>query len=231
MVIEVDPADRSTILTHYYRAMVGRADVWRMRMDATTNWAIGATAAILSFSLGNDQVPHYAVFIAALLTLGFLQLEARRLTFYHLWQQRVLLLENGLVRPALNLERRNLDGPEEGAVESATGGDEARPSRGADGLAEALDVHLGQTIPSMPMIKAVARRLRRVYLYLFGVQLLAWTLKLWNDPEQPAAAWDLVRRAHIGALPGWAVWSSTLLLSVAALVLAYRVGGVDRDPA
>ena len=42
--MEMDSRDRSTILIHYYRAMVGRADVWRMRMDATTNWAIGATA-------------------------------------------------------------------------------------------------------------------------------------------------------------------------------------------
>ena len=51
----------------------------------------GATAAIISFALGNAAVPHYVVFIASLMTLSFLLLEARRLTFYHLWQQRVLL--------------------------------------------------------------------------------------------------------------------------------------------
>ena len=103
----IRPQDAPTILTHYYRAMVGRADIWRTRMDTTTNWAIGATAAIMSFTLGNAAVPHYVVFIASLMTLGFLMLEARRLTFYHLWQQRVLLLEDGLIRPAaLALGRR-----------------------------------------------------------------------------------------------------------------------------
>ena len=58
---EIDSRDRITILIHYYRAMVGRADVWRTRMDATTNWAIGATAAVISFALGNVSVPHYVI--------------------------------------------------------------------------------------------------------------------------------------------------------------------------
>ena len=40
------------------------------------------------------------VFIASILTASFLFLEARRLTFYHLWQQRVLLLEREFIRSA-----------------------------------------------------------------------------------------------------------------------------------
>ena len=67
--------DRTTVLVHYYRAMVGRADIWRMRMDTTANWAIGATAAIVSFGLGNRETPHYVLVIAPLLTLAFLMLE------------------------------------------------------------------------------------------------------------------------------------------------------------
>ena len=157
MAVEIEQRERSTILAHYYRAMVGRADVWRMRMDTTTNWAIGATAAVISFALGNDGVPHYVVYIATLMTLAFLQLEARRLTFYHLWQQRVLLLENGLIRTALRLE------PVEGdALESPPLERGCDSGSGLDGLARALDVHLGQTVPSMSRTKAVARRLRRV---------------------------------------------------------------------
>ena len=224
MAFEVHPRDRSTILAHYYRAMVGRADVWRMRMDTTTNWAIGATAAIVTFVLGNEQAPHFVVYIAALLTLGFLRLEARRLTFYHLWQQRVLLLENGLVRPALSPGRV----PDE-ADDVLPSEDEV--SADPDALASALDVHLGQTIPSMPGIKAIARRLRRIYLYLFVVQFLGWTLKLWIHPEPPASVLELVPRAHIGVLPGAAVWLVTLTLLLTAVLIAYRFGGVDRDPA
>ncbi|MFT5359005.1 MAG: putative membrane protein, partial [Polyangiales bacterium] len=96
----LDDASRTTILIHYYRAMVGRADIWRVRMDTTTNWAIGATAALISFSLGNAVTPHYVVYLSSFLTVIFLLLEARRLTFYHLWQQRVFLLERALIQPA-----------------------------------------------------------------------------------------------------------------------------------
>ena len=86
--MNLDTGSRTTILIHYYRAMVGRADTWRVRMDTTTNWAIGATAALVSFCLGATEIPHYVVFLSSFLTVIFLLLEARRLTFYHLWQQR-----------------------------------------------------------------------------------------------------------------------------------------------
>lgn len=211
---ELDASNRTTVLTHYYRAMVGRADVWRTRLDTTTNWAIGATAAIISFTLGNTSVPHYVVFIAPLMTLIFLLLEARRLTFYHLWQQRVLLLENGLVRASLQV-------PSEARPDAPTSVD----------LSSALDEHLGRTVPTMPLTKAVARRLRRVYLYLFGVQLLAWLLKLSNHPSPGASFRELRDRADIGVLSGEVVFSIGAALILAALLLAIGRGGIDRDPA
>ena len=206
-----DSANRTTILVHYYRAMVGRADIWRTRMDTTTNWAIGATAAIISFTLGNSSVPHYVVSIAALMTGTFLLLEARRLTFYHLWQQRVLLLEEGFMRPVLVPTRKD-------------------PSAPTVDLAAALDLHLGRTVPTMPLKKAVARRLRRVYLYLFAVQLLAWSLKLANHPTPASSLETFVERVHAGILPGEAVIAIGAALAVAAILISITQGGVDRDP-
>jgi uncharacterized membrane protein len=38
-----------TALTHYYRAEVSRSLAWRERLDRTTSWALGATAAFLGF--------------------------------------------------------------------------------------------------------------------------------------------------------------------------------------
>ncbi len=140
-----EPRDRATILIHFYRAMVGRADIWRMRMDATTNWAIGTTAAVISFAIGDPRLPHYAVLLASLLTGCFLMLEARRLTFYHLFQQRVLLLERAIVQPAVR------------------GGDALAEEPDASVLA-AIEAQAGSTIPTMPILKATARRLRRVYI-------------------------------------------------------------------
>lgn len=206
-----DPRDRNAILAHYYRAMVGRADIWRTRMDATSNWAIGATAGVVSFALGNDATPHFVVYIAALLTASFLFLEARRLTFYHLWQQRVLLLEDGFIRPALR-----------SAPQSEDPGSENIPD-----LESALDAHLGRTVPSMPIGKAVARRLRRIYLYLFGVQFLAWILKLSSQPDSVSSLQELVSRADVAGVPGAVFFASTSLSLLAVTVFAILKGGID----
>jgi uncharacterized membrane protein len=207
--MEIDPRDRHTILAHYYRAMVGRADIWRMRMDATTNWAIGTTAALISFALGSSATPPYVVYIAMLLTLSFLLLEARRLCFYHLWQQRVLLLEEGLIRSALRSE--------------------SSESNGEIDLESALDAHLGRTVPSMPISKAIARRLRRIYLYLFGVQLVAWLLKLSSQPTPASSLRELVSRADVGAIPGEVFFTVSGLGFLAVMAFALRKGGIDRD--
>jgi uncharacterized membrane protein len=213
----VDPRDRVAVLVHYYRAMVGRADLWRSRMDATTHWAIGVTAGMVSFALGEAAVPHYVVHIASLLTLSFLFLEARRLTFYHLWQQRVLLLERGLVGPALGLA----PGPEPDAPFSAA----------LDGasLRDALAPHLGRTVPTMSIGKAAARRLRRVYLYLFAVQLLAWGLKLALHPLPAVSAKAALARASVGAVPGPAFALATGAAFLLAAGVAAALGGVSRD--
>lgn len=207
--MQIDPRDRNAILAHYYRAMVGRADIWRMRMDATTNWAIGATAAVISFALGNAATPHFVVYIAALLTLSFLFLEARRLTFYHLWQQRVLLLEEGLIRPALR----------SGTSESNDEFD----------LESSLGAHLGRTVPSMPIAKAIARRLRRIYLYLFGVQFLAWNMKLSSQPTPASSFRELVSRADVLAVPGEVIFVTSSLGLLAVMTFAFMQGGIDRE--
>jgi uncharacterized membrane protein len=181
-----------------------------MRMDATTNWAIGTTAAVVSFALGNAELPHYAVLLALLLTLCFLMLEARRLTFYHLWQRRVLQLEDGMVRPALHAP------PNGDSIEL----DER--------LVDALDQGLGQTVPTMPILKALARRLRRVYLYLFAAQWLAWVVKLSSHPTATASMSELIARADIAGVPGAACFAGSLLGLGAAVVVAFAMGGIDR---
>jgi uncharacterized membrane protein len=209
MRLEVGSGDRVMVLTHYYRAMVSRADVWRMRMDSTTNWAIVATAGVVSFALGDPGVAHYVVFISTLLTISFLLLEARRLTFYRFWQRRALLLEKTLLRGALSPESQSV-------VED-------------ERLLGLLEADLGRTVPQMPLLKAVARRLRRIYLYLFGVQLLAWALKLGSHPTPATSASELITRAHIGPLDGWAVVLFVGLQMLGGVVLALAYGGVSQN--
>jgi uncharacterized membrane protein len=197
------------ILAHYYRAMTGRADIWRTRMDATSNWAIGATAAMVSFAMSNPASPHYVVFISAILTASFLFLEARRLTFYHLWQQRVLILERGLIRPAV--------------------AGEAGEQKGDTQLADELVPHLGRTVPVMRLRKAAARRLRRIYLYLFAVQLLAWSLKLSIHPTPAGSLREFIERAQTGPAPGLVVVVGAVSFIGLLAWVALRHGGVDRS--
>jgi len=188
--------------------MVGRADVWRMRMDATTNWAIGATAAVLSFGLGNASAPHTVLLLAPLATACFLLLEARRLTFHRLWQDRVLEVERALIRPALGEPLP-----------------EAIPSLGA------LAAELGTTIPKMPIRRAVARRVRRVYGFLFAIQLMAWALKLANHPAPAATSGELMARAHVGMVSGAAVVGVVLAAFAGLLLHALLAGGAGSGSA
>ncbi|HTG81872.1 MAG TPA: DUF2270 domain-containing protein, partial [Geobacteraceae bacterium] len=45
-----------TALAHYYRGEVSRSLMWRERLDRTTNWAVGATAAFLGFAFSHPEI-------------------------------------------------------------------------------------------------------------------------------------------------------------------------------
>ena len=202
---------RATILIHYYRAMVGRADIWRTRMDTTTNWAIGATAAILSFAWGDASSPHYVIHIASFLTVIFLLLEARRLTFYHLWQQRALLLERTLIAPSVSEQGSSLTN-----------------QASLEALERELVPHLGTTVPSMSIAKAAARRLRRVYVYLFAAQLVAWLVKLAIHPDQATSMGEFARRGSVGMVPGAVMLIASSIALAAAVAFAFSMGATNR---
>ena len=82
-----------TAMTHFFRAEVQRANVWRQRLDTTTNWAVVATGATLSIAFGQASVHHSVILLNTLLVLWFLLIEARRYRYYELWSYRVRLME------------------------------------------------------------------------------------------------------------------------------------------
>ena len=59
---QMRPAEFNTAMVHYYRAEVQRSNVWRQRLDTTTNWAVVATGAAISFALSSPN-NHYGVLI------------------------------------------------------------------------------------------------------------------------------------------------------------------------
>ena len=73
--------------------------------------------------------------------------------------------------------------------------------------------------------------MRRIYLYLFAVQLLAWFLKLSGQPTPIGSFSEFVSRAETGFLPGSAMLALTFAGFAGLAIFAFHFGGVDRSPA
>lgn len=207
----------STLLAHFYRASVMHADVWRQRLDATTNWAVVTTAAVITFAFGEAQAPHYVLLMALVFTSLFLVMESRRYQVYRVWEVRIRSLHQFVIAPALRGEAVGgpvVDGREE-EVEGGTSAAEA-------GLAEIAD-HLASTRPRITLFQAAGYRIRRNYGPLFTIVLLAWLLDLWTSPE-PISSFSLfVDRAAVGMVPGAWILAGTgafFLLSIIAALAA-----------
>jgi uncharacterized membrane protein len=143
-----------TLLAHYYRGEMSRMISWRDRLDRTTNWAIGALAAMLSISLATDQAHHAVLLFAMLLILMLLFIEARRYRFYDVYRARVRVLEREYFAAMFS--------PDSSVTRASVGE-----------LSEALRTPRFL----ISMAQALSRRLRRNYGSIFLVVLLAWLVK------------------------------------------------------
>lgn len=181
-----------TPLMHLYRGELARLTVYRVRLDTTTNWAIGVTVAVTTFALGNHEAPSSLLLLPYLLAVVFLVIEARRFQELELYRNRVRLIETGWLAHALRSDE--------------TGG---------DAWAHELAHSLENPVLRVPLIDAVAMRVRRNYLWLLLAIYAAWWVKLWLvDPTvTPAAA--------LGGLGGqWVILASVaLMLPFPALAL------------
>jgi uncharacterized membrane protein len=178
-------------LAHYYRGELSRMMSWRDRLDRTTNWAIAAVAAMLSVSLSSPQSHHGVLLFAMVLVFLLLHIESRRYRFFHVYRSRVRMLERNYYARILS-PREHLD-----------------PTHWMSQLAE--DLRLPKF--SMTTTQAMARRLRRNYVWLFLILLLAWFLKVTTSVLQPDATTyrivhfpdELSNNASIGYVPGWLI--------------------------
>ena len=90
--VPANSSEKITLLAHYYRGELSRMISWRDRLDRTTNWSIGALAAMLSISLSSDETHQSVLLFAMLLIHVLLIIEARRYRFFHVYRARVRLL-------------------------------------------------------------------------------------------------------------------------------------------
>ncbi|MEA3376389.1 MAG: DUF2270 domain-containing protein [Chloroflexota bacterium] len=96
---ELDPSDLTAAMVHLYRGEIQRANTWRTRLDATTNWAVITVAGALTFVFAAPTNPHFVFLLVFILVLTFLMIEARRYRYYVLWAYRVRLMETDFLAP------------------------------------------------------------------------------------------------------------------------------------
>ncbi len=177
------PAEFNTALVHFYRGEVQRSNVWRTRLDATTNWAVITAGATLSFVFSSPDNPHFAIPINLILVSIFLFMEARRYRYYEVWANRVRVLETGYFAPMLS--HRTMPPDKEWAEHIS---------------ADLLTPHF--TISEW---EAVGRRLRSNYIWIFVLLALSWTLKVYLHPFPATNLEMFINRAQVGLVPGWFV--------------------------
>src|ERR1051325_5593145 len=178
-------------LSHYYRGELSRMMSWRDRLDRTTNWAITGVGAMLSVSLSSPDTHHGVLLFAMVLIFLLLSIESRRYRFFHVYRSRVRLIERNYYARVFS-PREHID-----------------PTHWMTQLSE--DLRLPRF--SISHSQAMARRLRRNYIWLFLILLLAWLLKTTTTVLQPKnfsglfvhSANELLFNASIGAVPGLVV--------------------------
>lgn len=202
------PAEFNTAMVHFYRGEIQRSNIWRNRLDATTNWAVITAGATLSFVFSSPDNPHFAIPINSILVSIFLFMEARRYRYYEVWANRVRILETGYFAPMLS---HRIIPPDQEWAEHLSG--------------DLLIPHF--TISEW---EAVGRRLRANYLWIFVLLALSWSLKIYihpspiptTTPQDIERFWEvLFARAQVGLAPGWLVILAGAIFNALIFVIAF----------
>lgn len=207
-------SEATTAMAHYYRAEVARMTSWRDRLDTTSNWAITVTAALLSVSLSTTTAHHSVLLFAMVLITLLLYVEARRYRFYDVYRMRVRQFEKHYF----------------GQMFSGEG------TRGAEPWLAMLAQELRHPKFRITFGLAMRRRLRRNYVWMYVILLVAWVLKITSpdlqdgvhlDAERPFQA--VLLNATLGPLPGWLVLILVAGLFIGIIVAALRSSGRGSD--
>jgi len=203
---KLSPSEFNTAMVHFYRGEVQRSNVWRGRLDATTNWAVITAGATLSFVFSSPDNPHFAIPINSILVTIFLFMEARRYRYYEVWANRVRVLETGYFAPMLS--HRTIPPDKEWADHIS---------------ADLINPHF-----TISIWEALGRRLRSNYLWIFVLLALSWTLKVYIHPSPIMTSASnytpteiFLQRASVGLAPGWFVVLVGFLFNASIFFIAF----------
>lgn len=193
-------------LAHLYRAEVYRSTIWRQRMDMTTNWAVVSTGIALSVSFASASASPLPIVLVGLLSVLFLILEARRYRYFSVWKFRARLLEMAVYVPILRGEGVQI--PQDRGT--ALSDDYVRPSH------------------RISAVRAIGRRIRRNYGWIFAIQGLAYYAKIAIHPTDAPSFEEFLYRAHVGYLPGWLALGAGFLFHIGWISLAIYTWRLER---
>jgi uncharacterized membrane protein len=193
----------TTAMSHFFRAEVHRSNIWRQRLDTTTNWAVVTTGAAISiaFAQGGN---HVVILLNILLVTIFLVIEARRYRYYELWAYRVRLMETDFFAPML-----------------------VPPFHPSEDWAEALSESLLHPHFPISTLESIGRRLRRNFLYIYGVIVAAWLGKLWLNPTPALNSIEFFNRAGIGSVPGESILFGVMFFAAIILLIGFGTVGLQ----
>jgi len=198
-------SDFNTAMVHLYRGELARANVWRQRLDNTTNWAVITAGTAISFALGNPSGHHGVIILNTLLVTLFLFVEARRYRYYELFASRIRLMETDFFAAMF-----------------------VPPFGPAADWAEAMAENLLHPHFSISMWEALGRRFRRNYLWVYVVLGISWLLKSALFPT-PAQSWDeIIARAALGPISGTAMLAIGIIYNGLLLILGIATIGLQQ---
>jgi uncharacterized membrane protein len=175
-----DPSEMGAI-AHLYRGEVYRSTIWRTRLDNTTNWAIVTMGIALSTTFSSPEASPLPLLLVGLLIAVFLGMEARRYRYFNVWRARARWLEVNFYAPIFAGKARDTD------WQAILANDYTTPRH-----------HIS-------FARAAGRRLRRNYVWILVVQVIAYYGKIAIHPTAAASLTEFSDRAAVGPIPGWIV--------------------------
>jgi uncharacterized membrane protein len=200
--------DAKTIgaLAHLYRGEIYRSTIWRTRLDNTTNWAVVTLGIALSITFSSRDASPLPLLLAGILCIVFLIFEARRYRYFNVWRARARWMEKNFYAPMLR-------------------GDDVKVD--AD-WSRVLARDYCEPRHHISFARAIGRRLRRNYVWILGIQTLAYYGKIAIDPTPVTSLSELVQRASLGPIPGELVLLGGILFSGGWIAFATVTFFLDR---
>ncbi len=158
-------------------------------MDRTTNWAIVITVGVITFTLSNSNVPHWAVLPGLFLAYVLLFAEARRYRHYDSWRGRVRALEGMFLAKFFD---RDIEIDKN--WQKILSRDFSRPEF------------------KICWEEAVKRRLKRIYIWIIFVFTATWIAKIFMHPER-VISWNIFFNrisGPLGTLTGVIIFGAIL---------------------